>query len=878
MRILYVFLIAFYPLATLRAQTSPSMPRLYYLAADACGAEATNQYFLYKTGTTSYNFLTAPPRVQSACPTGLINGVVTSYVANANAVAVLNALVGPCKQPVFRNLMAAPYNGVAPAGARVMAFVSANPNLAGMGGGGGFAALCGAGPIYVAFGNYNGSTPFFNNNQNNNSNCGTYNEVAMSVGGVVQQTIQYTPLLLSPQDGAYVMIEPTNVVWYGLAPGCVSPGLNCPHPPPNIAIAGDLSLCEGEKTTLTANAGPGYTYNWSNGTAGASTEVAPGITSDYYVTATNSLSTAGCSTVAKVTVEVFTLPTVKMAAIGENPNQSVCYGQSVQLVWGFQQNIQTPYNYHWIPPNPGVLLIKDRIDPLDENSAGPYRLFIQFNNGCTLDKTIEVAYPAPVPIRVCNNAPVCAGESITLEASANGDAFSWSGPGGYAATGPAQVLNNPAPGAYTVTVSDANGCTSTATTSVVVNNCTPVTTGVGNRVWLDANNDGIQNNNEAGLANIPVSLLYDADQDGDIDDTLSSTFTDNNGMYSFTDLSPNTPYVLQFYVDYGFFFTFYQEGPDPTADSDALQDGGMTLPFTLDENLYNPDIDAGVQCALSDVFVTARGSDVTCFNGTNGSILVAVEAGIPPFNFDWADLSGTSDPASRTNLPAGTYTVSITDSVGCIVVKTTTIEQPPSELVVAGQITLPVCNSNSGGAIDVTTSGGSTPYIFDWQDLPPNSDPEDRSNLSMGTYTLTVRAESGCTATYVADLTGCNNNIVVYNGGIKTTKAEENDPGTDTQKKVKGRSAVANEPMEGLAQVYPNPAAHYFLITMPAEWGICRISVHDALSRELYKVKAGEHAKVQVAGWAAGTYFIKIQPELAEPAQPVWLTLEVRGQ
>ncbi|MCC7029258.1 MAG: carboxypeptidase regulatory-like domain-containing protein, partial [Chitinophagaceae bacterium] len=113
--------------------------------------------------------------------------------------------------------------------------------------------------------------------------------------------------------------------------------------------------------------------------------------------------------------------------------------------------------------------------------------------------------------------------------------------------------------------------------------------GLGNYVWNDLNNDGIQDANESGIPGITV-ILYAADGVT----PLASAITDVNGHYNFVNLLPGT-YVVGFSnIPAGAVFSGKDQGGDDAADSDADQATGKTVPVTLEAGEYNPTIDAGI--------------------------------------------------------------------------------------------------------------------------------------------------------------------------------------------------------------------------------------------------------------------------------------------
>ncbi len=118
---------------------------------------------------------------------------------------------------------------------------------------------------------------------------------------------------------------------------------------------------------------------------------------------------------------------------------------------------------------------------------------------------------------------------------------------------------------------------------------------LGNRVWRDDNEDGIQDANEVGVPNVKV-ILYD-----DNGTPLDSTYTDAQGFYSFDELTPGD-YVVKFTdLPTGFSLTDKGQGNDGTTDSDADSITGLTTTITLGPGENNPDIDAGIYRPLASL-------------------------------------------------------------------------------------------------------------------------------------------------------------------------------------------------------------------------------------------------------------------------------------
>lgn len=131
---------------------------------------------------------------------------------------------------------------------------------------------------------------------------------------------------------------------------------------------------------------------------------------------------------------------------------------------------------------------------------------------------------------------------------------------------------------------------------------------------------------------------------------------------------------------------------------------------------------------------------VSCFGENDGFIAVDVYGGTPPYTYQWSDPELPSTD-SIYNLAAGTYTVTITDSLGFSSVLSYQIIQP-SELNVDIFIHNYPCGSNDGN-IQAQVTGGTATYSYSWNVGGWNN---YKSYLSEGTYSVTVTDANGCVA------------------------------------------------------------------------------------------------------------------------------------
>ncbi len=142
-------------------------------------------------------------------------------------------------------------------------------------------------------------------------------------------------------------------------------------------------------------------------------------------------------------------------------------------------------------------------------------------------------------------------------------------------------------------------------------------------------------------------------------------------------------------------------------------------------------------------------SDVTCYGQNNGTATVSVFGGVPNYTFNW---NNGATQSSITNLSAGTYFVTVTDSHGCTTSQSVTITEP-QPIQISTNKTNPSCYGYSDGNIQTQVLGGTQPYTYQWNN---GATTQNLTNLSTGTYTLTVTDHNGCTNTHSVSLSQPN--------------------------------------------------------------------------------------------------------------------------
>lgn len=139
-----------------------------------------------------------------------------------------------------------------------------------------------------------------------------------------------------------------------------------------------------------------------------------------------------------------------------------------------------------------------------------------------------------------------------------------------------------------------------------------------------------------------------------------------------------------------------------------------------------------------------------CNSACTGFASVSVSGGTAPYTYAWAPSGGTA--ATATGLCAGSYTCTIYDANGCLITRSFMLTQPPAITVSMNPI--PATCGFPNGQITATPSGGTPGYTYNWSPSAGNS--ATATNLSPGTYTVTVMDMSGCSGFATASVGNIN--------------------------------------------------------------------------------------------------------------------------
>jgi len=133
------------------------------------------------------------------------------------------------------------------------------------------------------------------------------------------------------------------------------------------------------------------------------------------------------------------------------------------------------------------------------------------------------------------------------------------------------------------------------------------------------------------------------------------------------------------------------------------------------------------------------GTNVLCYGNSTGAANLTVTGGTTPFTYLWSNGATTQN---LSNIPSGTYSVTVTDAAKCTATSSIVISQPAAPLTVNVSPTHILCNGNSTGAASANVSGGTAPYSYTWSN---GATTQTIQNLSAGNYSIIVSDKNNCT-------------------------------------------------------------------------------------------------------------------------------------
>jgi len=500
-------------------------------------------------------------------------------------------------------------------------------------------------------------------------------------------------------------------------------------------------LCENETTTLTATGGT--SYRWSNGATTSQITVPAG---NYRVTVTND---KGCTGNIQTTVQQ--LPPA-IATITGTPN--FCAGQSTTLT------ASGGTSYRW--SNGAVT------PSINVNQAGNFTVTVTNANGCTDSKVVAVQQFAEAVAEITGAPNFCAGQSTTLTAT-GGTSYRWSN----GAVTPSINVNQA--GNFTVTVTNANGCTDSeqvvvqqfaeavATITGTPNFCaggqtTLTATGGTSYIWSNGAVTPSINVNQAGNFTVTVT---NANGCTDSEQIAVQQFAEVVAIITGT---PNFCAGQSTTLTATGGTSYRWNNGAVTPSINVNQAGNFTVTVTNANGCTDSEQVAVQQ--FPAVVASITGSNVIC----EGAQTTLIATGGTTFR--WSN----GETTSAVTVSAGTYSVEITNENGCSTSASTIVTE--SELPTFTFTSNATCNAQLDGyAVAIATANGNTVTASEGTIIVDGSGAFRIVNVPSGkNVVITVRNVAGCTTSAVVNAPDCSCPTVaapVSNGNIQICEGDE---------------------------------------------------------------------------------------------------------
>lgn len=541
--------------------------------------------------------------------------------------------------------------------------------------------------------------------------------------------------------------------------GCTtsaSTSLTQPSSATTLSAVVTNELCANTPTgsiNLTVNStSSGFTYFWNNG---AASEDINGLTANIYtVTVTDN---NGCTTTASYQVNAVS-PIIASAVITDVD----CFNNSTGSINLSVSGASPNYSFNW---SNGATS-----EDINSLAAGVYFVTITDQNSCSQGFSFNVAQPSDSLVLVGLMNPVsCAGGSnggINLLVNGGTPSYSYSWSNGTTS----QNLVNVIAGNYTITVTDANGCSKTENYSVAQPIPLSLIANVTNVSCFGGNNGSIDLTPTGGIENYTINWS-NGETTEDITNLTSNNYqvniVDNNGCLFDSIISvvqPNSQVNLSlvatnvscFGGNNGAIDLTITGGTQPYtinwSNGQITEDilnliGGTYTVTVVDSNGCTSTASININTPLLPLSLTAIIQNITCFNGNNGQINITPSGGTAPYAYNWSNSATSQD---LVNVSAGNYSVIVTDDLGCTINGSYGLTQPSSAISVSGNVSPVLCFNGTDGAINITINGGLQPYVISWSN---GLSTEDLSSLAAGSYSVNITDAANCllTSTFIVN-------------------------------------------------------------------------------------------------------------------------------
>jgi hypothetical protein len=413
-----------------------------------------------------------------------------------------------------------------------------------------------------------------------------------------------------------------------------------------------------------------------------------------------------------------------------------------------------PYSYLW---NPGGLTT----DTITGLSAGTYTCDATDAFGCVSQQIISINEPAAITFFGGANDVTCFGACngsvfVGISGGTGSATYFWN-PGGYTTDNPTGLC----PATYTVTATDANGCTGNDMYTVnepPMFSMSPTSTDI----TCPGLTDGTMDATAAGGIP-PYSYSWSPvpfngpSVTGVEAGTYSVTAFDLNSCVAVATITVNAPAPIALNLSAVSSscgaalgsassavtggtapYMYYWSTASSAANISSLTAGQYFLQVTDANNCYASDVIIVNDANGPSLSVTSV-TPVTCAGNANGAIDISVSGGVLPYSIVWSNNEVTED---LSGLDGGSYDVVVTDNNGCLATQTINVPEPDTLMLTTSNVSAG-CGLSDGSA-DVTPTGGTVPYSYLWDANAGNATSSSVSALASGFYKVTVTDNNSC--------------------------------------------------------------------------------------------------------------------------------------
>ena len=536
-----------------------------------------------------------------------------------------------------------------------------------------------------------------------------------------------------------------------------------------VAISGYTSICPGSSQIYSINkVADATSYEWilPAGWSGNSTDTIITVTAG---SADGILSVRAIGNCSPGPYQTLSISISTMTASFSQVDHVSCNSGSNGSATAIPGGGNSPYSYIW---NTSPAQNSATATGLAE---GTFTVVITDVAGCSANSQITITQPVAINISASNTHSSCVGMtngSASVKILSGGIqpfSFSWN-------TVPVQnndTAINLNIGSYTVTVTDANSCTNTASVNIL--QAPEMTLNItGSNVSCNGGGNGSATALVSGGTN-PILFSWNTSpvQTSQTATSLSNgnytvTVTDNNGCIKTSSTQITEPSAINISVSH----TNVSCNGGHNGTATVFSSGGTGLHFyswntipiqnlfnatNLGAGIYNVTVSDANNCTKtgsavisqpSPILLQTSSTNAACSH-SNGTAGVLVSGGNPSYTYSW-----NSNPVQHTstaiNLPAGIYTVVVTDSTGCTTQTFATINNNSGVTTRILSFTNVSCHGDSDGAASVSASGGVLPYTYLW--TPSGNATSTINGLIAGLYNVNVTDSNNCISSVVVTI------------------------------------------------------------------------------------------------------------------------------